>query len=66
MIKLASTGPKKVIRGVLKSRIEGKARGELIYCDHREKKQYVVLDLAKFYRALTVTRRYVDMLPKEE
>jgi len=66
MVKLASTGPKKVIRGVLKPQIEGKARGELTYCDHREKKQYIVLNLVKFYRALTVTRRYVDMLPKEE
>ena len=66
MAKLASTKPKRVIRGVLKPRVEGKARGELIYCNHLEKKQYVILDLAMFYRALIATKKYVDKLPKEE
>ena len=66
MIKLASTGPKRVIRGVLKDRIEGKARGELVYCDHMVKRQYVVLDLLRFYKALIATREYADKLPNEE
>ena len=65
MVKLASTAPKKVIKGVLKERVEGKARGDLVYCDHKEKKQYLVLDLAGFYRALVATKGYVDKLPKE-
>jgi len=66
MIKIASTELKKVIRGVLKPKVEGKARGELIHCDHKVKKQYVILDLTGFYKALTATRRFIDKLPKEE
>ncbi|WFO74939.1 PhoI [Desulfurococcaceae archaeon MEX13E-LK6-19] len=66
MIKLASTNPKRVIRGVLKDRIEGKARGELVYCDHKVKRQYIVLNLESFYKALIATRNYVDKLPKDE
>jgi len=66
MIKLASTEPRKVIRGVLKPKVEGKARGELIYCDHEVRRQYVFLDLAEFYKALIATKQFVDKLPKEE
>ncbi len=66
MVKLASTSPKKVIQGVLKPRIEGKARGILVKCDHKLKKQFIVLDLVDFYNALVVTRGYADRLPKED
>ena len=66
MIKIASTEPKKVIRGVLKPKVEGKARGELIHCDHKVKKQYVILDLIEFYKALISTKGYINKLPKEE
>lgn len=66
MIKIASTQPKKVIHGILKPKIEGKARGELIHCDHKEKKQYVILDLTGFYKALSATKKYINKLPKEE
>jgi len=66
MVKLASTGTKKVIRGVLKPEVEGKARGELIYCNHEVRKQYVILDLTEFYKALVSTKPFVDKLPKEE
>jgi len=66
MVKLASAGPKRVIRGVLKDRVEGKARGELVYCDHTVKRQYVVLDILGFYRALIATKECVGRLPKEE
>jgi len=65
MIKLASTGPKKTIKGILKHMIEGKARGDLIYCNHEVKRQYIALDLIEFYRALLATKNYVDKLPKE-
>ncbi|MEM1611277.1 MAG: hypothetical protein QXQ57_06500 [Sulfolobales archaeon] len=65
MIKLASKGPLKAIRGILKERVEGKARGELIYCDHKIQKQYIALDLVRFYRALLSTKNYVDKLPSE-
>lgn len=64
MVKLVSTS-KKVIRGILKPVIEGKARGKLVYCDHKTKKQYVVLDLIEFYKALVSTKKFVDKLPEE-
>lgn len=66
MIKLASTKSAKIIKGVLKERVEGKARGNLVYCDHKVKKQYIVLELAEFYKALVSTKRFIDKLPKEE
>jgi len=65
MVKLASEGPEKVIRGILKPTVRGKARGDLVYCNHEVKRQYVALDLVEFYRALIITRSYVDKLPKE-
>ena len=64
MVKLASED-EKVIRGVLKEEIRGKARGRLVYCDHKNPRQYIALDLVSFYNALLVTRNYVDKLPKE-
>jgi len=66
MVKLASTAPQKVIRGTLKEEVRGKARGELTYCDHKDRKQYVELDLMSFYKALTVTRNYMGKLPKND
>ena len=65
MVKLASTRPKRIIRGILKPKIEGKARGELVYCNHVTKKQYVTLDLTEFYKALVITKNYAKKLPKE-
>jgi len=65
MVKLASTEPKRAIQGILKPRVEGKARGELTYCDHKAKKQYVVLDLVGFYNALVSSKKFIDKLPKE-
>jgi len=65
MVKLASEGPMITINGVLKQVIEGKARGELVYCNHEAKEQYIVLDLIGFYRALDATRKYIDKLPRE-
>jgi len=65
MVKLASTAPQRIIHGVLKDEIKGKARGELIYCDHEAQKQYVELDLESFYRALISTAKYADQLPSD-
>lgn len=68
MVKLASRGPKITIRGAVKERVEGKARGELVYCTHEgeDRRQYLVLDLRQFCRALVVTGRYLAKLPKED
>lgn len=66
MVKLASSEPKITIRGVLKKRVEGKARGKLVHCDHKEKKQYLVLNLVNFYKALITTREYLGKLPREK
>lgn len=66
MVKLASGGPKISISGVLKDRIEGKKRGELIDCKHAENKQYMALDLLGFYQALKITQDCINELPKEE
>ncbi|GAB6945263.1 hypothetical protein [Vulcanisaeta sp. JCM 14467] len=65
MVKLASMGPSITIRGVAKSEIKGKARGKLVYCGHKNRRQYIDLDLISFYKALLSTRDYVDKLPKE-
>jgi hypothetical protein len=62
MIKLASTGPIKTIQGILKPQIEGKARGELVYCDHKDRRQYVALSLNHFYTALVTSKSYIDRL----
>lgn len=65
MVKLASKEPKIAIAGVLKDRIEGKARGALIHCNHEGMRQYITLDLIGFYGALIATREYVERLPKD-
>ncbi|MEM4976486.1 MAG: PhoI [Desulfurococcaceae archaeon] len=65
MVKLASDEPRITIRGVLKDRVEGKARGELVYCNHEVRKQYLALNLVSFYNALVATSKYLNMLPKE-
>ncbi|WP_338603312.1 hypothetical protein V6M85_04075 [Sulfolobus tengchongensis] len=62
MIKLASEG-QKTISGILKSVVEGKPRGELVYCDHENKSQYITLDLISFWRALNAIKSYVSLLP---
>ena len=67
MVKLASRGPKIAIRGAIKDVVIGKARGELVYCDHvgESRRQYLSLNLSHLYYALTTTKRYLDKLPKE-
>lgn len=65
MVKLSSTGPEMVIQGVLKPSIKGKARGTLIHCDHRGRKQYLALNLHDFYKALIATRSCLEKLPRE-
>ena len=65
MVKLASEGPFINIRGVLKESVEGKARGKLIYCDHKLKRQFVVLKLTEFCNALAITRKYISLLPQK-
>jgi hypothetical protein len=65
MVKLASVGPTINIRGVLKSEIKGKARGELICCDHASRRQYLALDLPSFHYALATTKNCLTKLPKE-
>lgn len=64
MIKLASEKPH-TISGVLKNKITGKARGKLVYCDHKEKRQYIALDLVSFWKALNAVKPYINKLPKD-
>jgi len=56
MFKLASYPIKKVIKGVLRGEIQGKARGNLSYCNHKEKNHYIILDSTLFLRALCCSR----------
>lgn len=62
MIKLASKGPKKIIHGILKDRIEGKARGSLVYCDHTKGEQYITLDSTGFLRALAISKNLLKSI----
>lgn len=62
MIKIASEGPVRTISGILKPIIKGKARGKLVYCNHRVKVQYIALSLSKLYRVLLYAKRCVDKL----
>jgi len=61
MFKLASDSPIKV-RGILKSEITGKARGKLVYCDHKIKRQEIVTDVNYVYSALLATRDKLNNL----
>ncbi|MEM4936453.1 MAG: hypothetical protein QW780_05550 [Sulfolobales archaeon] len=65
MVKLASDEPRITIRGVLKNMVEGKARGKIVHCDHKVRKQYLVLNLVSFYEALVAASRYLNRLPKK-
>jgi len=55
MFKLASDTPIQ-IKGILKPIIEGKARGDLCFCDHQSKIQLVVAKARDVYSALLATR----------
>jgi len=55
MFKLASNTPIE-IKGILKDRITGKARGKLTFCDHRSKLQIIVADAKLIYSALELTQ----------
>ena len=62
MFKLASEGPIKRIRGVLKPEVEGKARGEIVYCDHANKDQIIVVNAELLFSALkSVAPRLRDL-----
>jgi len=54
MFKLASSTKIK-IKGILKPVIEGKARGNLEFCDHNSKTQVIIADSNKVYSALLAT-----------
>ena len=56
MFKLASYPIERAIRGLLKDRIYGKARGRLSRCQHERKVHYVTLDSEVFLRALCCSR----------
>jgi len=64
MFKLASNTPMK-IKGVIKDIIEGKARGKLVYCDHKDRDQYIAVKGNLLYSALMATKRYLGKLPEE-
>ncbi len=62
MFKLASNTPKS-IKGILKPRIEGKARGKLVECNHESRNQYMVVNGELLYYALEATKTYLQKLP---
>ena len=55
MFKLASDTPIR-IKGILKPEIEGKARGDLVYCNHKSKTQLIVAKAKHVYSALLATK----------
>ncbi|MDF2956583.1 MAG: hypothetical protein OD814_000205 [Candidatus Alkanophagales archaeon MCA70_species_1] len=56
MFKLASNTPIQ-IKGILKPIIEGKARGNLCFCNHRSKTQLIIARALDIYSALSVTKQ---------
>jgi len=56
MFKLASDTPIR-IKGILKPIIEGKARGNLCFCDHQLKTQLIVAKALDVYSALLATKQ---------
>ena len=64
MFKIASNTPKKV-RGILKDIIEGKGRGKLVQCDHKDRTQLIVVDGRILYTALKSTKHYLRKLPSD-
>jgi hypothetical protein len=70
MIKIASEGPSIMIESVAvrgKKVVEGKARGELIHCNHELQRHCIALDRREFCCALMIARSYisnVDRCPK--
>ena len=61
MFKLASDTPIQ-IKGILKPKIEGKARGKLVCCDHKSKTQIIVAEAKYVYSALLATKPKLDLL----
>ncbi len=51
MFKLATDGLIE-IKGILKDKIKGKPRGELVDCNHINKEHYIIVDAKFFYLAL--------------
>jgi len=56
MFKLASDSPI-TIDGILKPKIEGKARGKLVYCDHEKKNLFIIVNISDLYSALESLRQ---------
>lgn len=61
MFKLCSETPI-TIRGILKETIEGKARGELCFCDHTTKYQIISALAEDVLGAIEATKIYLDRL----
>ncbi len=61
MFKLASDTPTQ-IRGILKPKIDGKARGKLVFCDHKSKTQIIVAEAKYVYSALLATKPKLYLL----
>jgi len=61
MFKLSSNTPMQ-IKGTLKPVIEGKARGRLIFCEHKSKAQVIVANARLVYSALLATKQKLSSL----
>ena len=65
MFKIASVSPKQ-IQGVIKNKIKGKGRGNLVYCQHINKYQYVAIEPNHIYISLKKAKDYLVKLPTNE
>lgn len=57
MLKLTSAPVTRTIKGVLKSILRGKARGDLIYCSHQAREQRLTIDAQLFLRIACAMRK---------
>jgi hypothetical protein len=57
MLKLASPGVIKTIKGILKPTLQGKARGVLVTCSHEVKDHRVIIDARLFLRVACAMRK---------
>ncbi|MCS7139420.1 MAG: PhoI [Candidatus Nezhaarchaeota archaeon] len=65
MFKLASHPREKVIKGILKDEVRGKARGTLNHCLHKDKSHFIMLNSALFLRTLcTINKILKGETPK--
>lgn len=64
MVKLvAHSDYKKRIRKLDGEEIEGKAKGEVVYCDHKDKENWIAIDAEHFLRACCCAKQFLKRTP---